>query len=380
MAVSIVLGLLAVLAKTSANLLYSTPTGSHLNNTLLANPARDNVTYPSLKITRWTRDSNSTQDPCSGGDFRLYDEYREDRCPPVNRYDPKHPGFCEGADNFPCTSFCQVSTEFTYGQESPIIGTYCEGARECWTTQQDIVRVKWPSKGLLEDQFSEALSTGVSGGFHVWKCVFSTREVGVYNKHLEKDECGYFTFVPILKTTCGTWTHGQRGPWGCENVTTEHHRCATQQMTDSKGVPDGNTIFVKTDCKSKVPLPITEQDPIYRFTGVGINQNYHSVSDDWAWDWCKCYYKVALSSFELRGKNWARSRLGFGSNGGVNGSRLQHYLGTCGIITFYRFHMNDDEEDSWWATGNLPIGTRNCVATQVRKAGGMKSGRCSGTG
>jgi hypothetical protein len=38
------------------------------------------------------------------------------------------------------------------------------------------------------------------------------------------------------------------------------------------GIADGQTIFVRTDCTNRAPLPNDQQDPIYQIPGVPLSR------------------------------------------------------------------------------------------------------------
>src|SRR5690606_29527433 len=46
--------------------------------------------------------------------------------------------------------------------------------------------------------------------------------------------------------------------------------CATQLRRHPDGTVDGDTIFVKTDCDTRMPRPMEEQDEAYRREGVAL--------------------------------------------------------------------------------------------------------------
>lgn len=90
---------------------------------------------------------------------------------------------------------------------------------------------------------------------------------------------------------------------------------------------------------------------------------------------CDVSYKFWYDGVEVRGKNWADAKLG------VNGEGLLAELRGCGEVTEWHFERTpDDCCFQWYASGQLPIGTKNCVGSAVQTAGGSSAGSCWGAG
>src|ERR1700712_1932154 len=53
--------------------------------------------------------------------------------------------------------------------------------------------------------------------------------------------------------------------------------CALQYRRNSDDTVDGETIFVKTDCQTRVPLPMEQQDLIYRNKGVAYERGMYGA-------------------------------------------------------------------------------------------------------
>lgn len=86
---------------------------------------------------------------------------------------------------------------------------------------------------------------------------------------------------------------------------------------------------------------------------------------------CDVSYKWAFDGFEIRGKNWPDAQLG------VWGEGLLHELRGCGAVTNWKFERTpDDCCFQWYAGGQLPIGTKDCVGRAVMSAGGSGNGNC----
>ncbi|KAL8784303.1 MAG: hypothetical protein Q9213_004061 [Squamulea squamosa] len=86
-------------------------------------------------------------------------------------------------------------------------------------------------------------------------------------------------------------------------------------------------------------------------------------------------YKFTHNKFEVRGKNFPDGKLG------ANGGGLKEEIKGCGALTAWKFKWTpDDVTYQWYASGNLPVGTRSCVGAATQTAGGKKAGHCKGPG
>lgn len=90
---------------------------------------------------------------------------------------------------------------------------------------------------------------------------------------------------------------------------------------------------------------------------------------------CDVSYRFFFDSFEIRGKNLPDAYLG------PNGERLQDHLAECGVLTEWRFEFTpDDCCFQWYASGQLPIGNKDCIGDALLAAGGNSRGNCHGPG
>lgn len=86
---------------------------------------------------------------------------------------------------------------------------------------------------------------------------------------------------------------------------------------------------------------------------------------------CDVSYKFFFDRFEIRGKNLPDALLG------ANGEGLHNELDGCGALTAWQFERTpDDCCFQWYATGQLPVGTKACVGRAVMSAGGSGKGHC----
>ncbi|KAL8868610.1 MAG: hypothetical protein Q9174_004877 [Haloplaca sp. 1 TL-2023] len=90
---------------------------------------------------------------------------------------------------------------------------------------------------------------------------------------------------------------------------------------------------------------------------------------------CDVSFKGVFDGFEIRGKWFPGELLG------EDGSGLKSELEGCGAVTNWLFEWTpDDVEFEWFASGQLPFGTKNCVGKATMSAGGSGHGNCKGPG
>ena len=70
----------------------------------------------------------------------------------------------------------------------------------------------------------------------------------------------------------------------CDGETqTTGNVCADDIRLNPDGTADTETIFVKTNCNDRTPLPPNEQDPIYQNPGVPLDRGlYAALASEWA--------------------------------------------------------------------------------------------------
>ncbi|KAI0142833.1 hypothetical protein GGR57DRAFT_519171 [Xylariaceae sp. FL1272] len=303
--------------------------------------------------------------PCDGINAlpKFYHEYREDECPAIHKFEPQIPEQCQGVtQQVQCASFCQVRTEFQWGREVPLTGTYCHGPFTCAVSSSDTITIPYQGGMELESNTFNALVVGVTAGYTQQDAHAVSQD---YNFELKENECGYFT---------GTLSHGDNPiePGACQNIVNEQNWCDTTVWTDD-GQADGEIVFIKTDCGTRQPLPIEQQDKVYQRPGVALNGgDVANMLNTWVQDTCKVDYQFFDDYFQVTGKNWSPDLLG------PNGDNLKNAIGHCGKLTSWHFQMGND--NSWFADGKLPIGVKSCVGTQVVNAGGSSAGGCRGAG
>lgn len=93
-------------------------------------------------------------------------------------------------------------------------------------------------------------------------------------------------------------------------------------------------------------------------------------------DICGMWYKSSFDHFEVYGKNFDQGKMG------SSGEGLLGQLRGCGIVSGWKFEnrTNDPNGYQWYASGNLPVGTKACVGRAVVSAGGATADGCFGPG
>jgi hypothetical protein len=165
--------------------------------------------------------------------------------------------------------------------------------------------------------------------------------------------------------------------------TTEQNYCQAYSRLNSDKSPDGETLFVKTDCTNRQPLDPSQQDPVYAHPGVPLDRGaVANLIATWPssvpeGDSCDVSYKFLFDEFEVRGKGWTDAELG------PDGDNLKSQISGCGDLTSWNFQLTPtDPTYQWYASGNLPIGVKNCVGKAVQSAGGPGAtvANCHGAG
>lgn len=109
------------------------------------------------------------------------------------------------------------------------------------------------------------------------------------------------------------------------------------------------------------------------YTGDGWRFEFDALATQVNTVRCDVSYRVVLDKFELRGKNLPDSKLG------KDGEGLHKEVKGCGAITKWHFEWTPgDSKYEWYASGQLPIGTKACVGRALVSAGGSGKGGCSG--
>lgn len=141
------------------------------------------------------------RNPCDGLDYpqiTLYEDYSEPLCRAPKHLDDQ--GACEGSGDpqQDCSSFCQLTTTYVWARESPFFRSECHYPMRCELRETD--STEWSVDGYISGspQFQKAIDAGVTGGIGS----SSGRATGhSWSIKPAPDECGYFTWVPVVKRT-----------------------------------------------------------------------------------------------------------------------------------------------------------------------------------
>jgi hypothetical protein len=153
------------------------------------------------------------RNPCDGLDYpqiAMYEDYTEPLCPAPKHLD--HQGACDGFRDpqQDCSSFCQLTTTYVWARESPLFRSECHYPMRCEPRETD--STEWFVDGYISGnaQFQKAIDAGITGGIGS----SSGRAIGhSWSVTPAPGECGYFTWVPVVKRTwwvetqcsCDTW-------------------------------------------------------------------------------------------------------------------------------------------------------------------------------
>ena len=219
--------------------------------------------------------------PCDPGQIPILytKEYRAEDCPPAIVMNKD--GSCPIKVSA-CASYCEVHQNFYYGQEVPLDNGFCHGPLTCTITSTNTKTYTYNGGANVGATIAKVFNIGVTGGYSSAEAITDTRTTSI---NLQQNQCGYFTFLPILHDSCGSLTQGQYvgGPEICIKPSTSGNVCSTQpyRTADGKNVL-GDTIFVYTDCGTHERLPSDKQDPAYNHDGVAQPQNaFTTFSQQW---------------------------------------------------------------------------------------------------
>ena len=125
----------------------------------------------------------------------LYHEYTSTDCP--TGFSLKPDGNCaDQIDYTPpisCNSYCQMRSNFYWGREQPFLRVpFCRSGLTCKLSNAVHQGYSWKIK-LNQNIKVFALTTGITGG---WANKWGWTQSYSFSKTLDKNECGYWTFVP----------------------------------------------------------------------------------------------------------------------------------------------------------------------------------------
>lgn len=149
---------------------------------------------------------------------------------------------------------------------------------------------------------------------------------------------------------------------------------------------DSKALSTINDCVGKFKVIIDGcdgKDPInnphdYKFGGTypspeGWEFKVEPTAKKPTEDSCDVSYEFWFDYFEVRGRNFPDAKLG------ADGGGLKKAISRCGAITAWYFNWTpNDVKYQWYASGNLPFGTKSCMGSAVQSAGGTSAGNCHG--
>ncbi|KAL8685531.1 MAG: hypothetical protein Q9224_005779, partial [Gallowayella concinna] len=212
--------------------------------------------------------------PCErGGTPVLYQDYGPDVCPGKYQLNPDGKT-CPMNLEDDCEVFCQTSDRFFYDQEQPAWlhgqgGSHCYGPMTCTITDSKTWTWTFTGSGTVGVTIAKIMNIGATGGFSYATANMLLSSDAVT---LKDNECGYFTFLPLLEKTCGIATLGEPAEnattKGCGYDITEEHCGTRPSYTPNFKSIKGATVFVKIDCANNKRLPMDQQNPAYNHEGV----------------------------------------------------------------------------------------------------------------
>ncbi|KAF9874655.1 hypothetical protein CkaCkLH20_07792 [Colletotrichum karsti] len=353
----------------------------------------------------------------------LYETYYEDRCPAKFHTDGIRSaasafGTCEKWNSvdggLECASFCQMQTHFEWAQEAPFPNSDCHYPVKCKLAVSDKTSVGWSIN--LSPKVGKALKLGISGNYHNNHDLATNHAYDI--DMTEELPCGYFTFVPVKKVVCGVMSESRPGltHWvgddgvlgtGCStwggpngNVTNGDHRawnngsyCASDlwKITDrddpNRQVPDGVVFLVYTDCKTRAPLDMEYQDPIYKLPGVALDHTtVRALHDSWITNFCWFGDFDTTDGYKklfMIGSGFEDNRIGDHDGTGLIKSIRECAGGDLQNVTWRWFNPNETDTNPkmqgafWQLEAMYPVDKNGgCVGNVIMDAGGKQMDRC----
>lgn len=144
------------------------------------------------------------------------------------------------------------------------------------------------------------------------------------------------------------------------------------------GEPDGVVLFVKIDCVTRQPLPMDQQDPVYRQPGVPLDRGSYDIMvlswpDNTCMHWGTTTSLGEATAFEIHGINFDAGLMG------AKGEHLIEKVRACGPescdLTF--LSTPDDPKWDWKVTGCIPLTAKaDCIGDAILAAGGRTKDGC----
>lgn len=119
--------------------------------------------------------------------------------------------------------------------------------------------------------------------------------------------------------------------------------CADQLKLNGDGKSDGDTIFVKTDCGTRMPLDPSQQDPAYQKPGVPLDRG---TAEAWAAVWADTD-SISASSDDVKCETSDASPAMDDCTHAFNSLLQSPSVGV----------LHGKKDGTWWAGVSLPLTT-----------------------
>ncbi|KAH6895590.1 hypothetical protein B0T10DRAFT_455839 [Thelonectria olida] len=232
-----------------------------------------------------------------------HEEYTE--CPKKKEVQEDH--WCPVSENEnDCESYCEQSLSWQYGKEIPFDNTYCGKGSHCRLDESMTVSVSQTTTFGLQIGHG-AFTLGASFS---WSDSKTTSNGMMREKPAERlDDCGYWTFVPYLVTSCGITSKASvhenvlNSRWCADRV--DKQECLTSVYQTKTGVAGGAVVFVATECEDTAKkLPFCKQDPIYLKLGVSSDDQVHlDYREAWI-DYDEAKGILGTAQYQCEQGNW----------------------------------------------------------------------------
>ncbi|KPM34764.1 hypothetical protein AK830_g11810 [Neonectria ditissima] len=225
-------------------------------------------------------------------------------CP--KKIEQKESHWCPVETDNECESYCEQSLQWSYGREVPFDNSRCGEGSHCRLDEGMSVQVgQTTTFGLQIGHGAFTLGASFS-----WSESKTTSNSIVREKPADRlDDCGYWTFVPYMVTSCGITSKAAvhenilNSRWCADRVDKEE--CLTSVYQTKAGVAGGAAVFVATSCDDgDKRLGFCKQDAIYLKQGVSVDERVHL---DWrdAWkDWDSANGVTTTAEYQCQQDNW----------------------------------------------------------------------------
>ncbi|KAI5458483.1 hypothetical protein BGZ63DRAFT_406890 [Mariannaea sp. PMI_226] len=187
------------------------------------------------------------------------------------KYELNPAGKCKPSWYRSCEGYCEMYTWWDFGQEVPFDNAFCEEG-PCKLKAGLQAR-----NASFENPISliSPINLSKNSNFNFYNPNLTAIAKVRSKPKTQEEKCGYWTFVPYQVHSCGISSKGKSGrfwvaSW-CSN-TTQQGECSTTVLQNSEKRPDGQIIFVATECGDpRKRLPFCWQEDTYLEEGVSLD-------------------------------------------------------------------------------------------------------------